>query len=158
VTIYDPFASNLGIDDRQNWLDYLWIFIVPVLFLLYIESCLWNPIFSVFTYNDCTHIVIQQTRTAESEFLPMTLSNRLLTFLQNPQTTEYHESRVSFQLVYHIWRFIFIHYPQQTQFELMLLPLLPLTKAPTLSSVQVRQESSTHWQFCATRSPLICWN
>jgi hypothetical protein len=63
--------------------------------------------------------VIQQTRTAESEVLHTTLPNWPLTLLQNPKTTEYHENRVSFWLVYRIRRFIFIYYQQQTQFEPM---------------------------------------
>jgi len=40
VTIYDPFTSNLGIDDNWNRLDYPWIFIVPSPFILYLESLL----------------------------------------------------------------------------------------------------------------------
>jgi len=120
VTINDPFASNLGIDDIWNRLDYPWIFIVPLrFFLFYVESCLCNPKSSVFTYTYCIHIVIQQTRTTESEVLHMTLPNQPLTVLQKPKTTEYHENRGSFWLVYHIWRFIFTHYQQQTQFEPM---------------------------------------
>jgi hypothetical protein len=59
------------------------------------------------------------TGTAESEVLHTTFPNLPLTLLQNPKTIEYHENRVSFQLVYRIQRFIFIHYPPQTQFEPM---------------------------------------
>ena len=55
VTIYDPFASKLGIDENWNWLDYPWIFIVPLLFFLYVESLLSNSKFSRFTYTDCIH-------------------------------------------------------------------------------------------------------
>ena len=117
VTIYDPFASNLGIDNNWNQLDYPWIFIVPLPFFLYVESLLCKPKSSVFSYTDWIRIVIQQTQTAESEVLHTTLPNQQLTLLQNPQTTEYHENRVSFQLVYRIRRFIFIHYQQQTHFE-----------------------------------------
>jgi len=36
VTIYDPFASNLAIDDNGNRLDYPWVFIVPLLFIFYV--------------------------------------------------------------------------------------------------------------------------
>ena len=91
VTIYDPFASNLGFDDNWNWLDYPWIFIVPLPFFLYVESLLSKPKSSVFSYTDRIHIVIQQTRTAESEVLHTTLPNRPLTLLQNHKTTEYHK-------------------------------------------------------------------
>jgi len=38
VTIYNAFASNLGIDKNWNQLDYTWIFIVPLPFFLYVES------------------------------------------------------------------------------------------------------------------------
>ena len=62
VTIYDPFASNLGIDKNWNRLDYPWIFIVPSPFFLYVESRLCKPKSSVFSYTDCIQIVIQQTR------------------------------------------------------------------------------------------------
>jgi hypothetical protein len=157
-TIYNPFASNLGIDNNCNWLDNPWIFIVHAPVFHWVESCLCNPKSSMITYTYCIHIVIQQNRTAESEVLHMILPNRPPTLVQNPKTTEYHENRVSFWLVYRIQRFIFIHYQQQTQFKPMLLQLLPLTMVPTLCSVQVLQESSTHWQFCATWSPLICLN
>jgi len=119
VPINHPFASNLRIDDNWNQLDYPWIFMVSLPFFLYIESCLCKPKSSVFSYTDCTHIMIQQTWTAEIEVLHMTLPNRPLTLLQIPKTTEYHENRVSFWLVYRIQKFIFIHYQQQTQFELM---------------------------------------
>jgi len=119
VTINDPFASNLGIDNSWNRLDYPWIFIVCLPFFLYVESRLCNPKSSVFTYTYCIHNVIPQTWTAESEVLHTTLRNRPLTLLQNPITTEYHQNRLSFQLVYHMRRFIFIHYQQQTQFEPM---------------------------------------
>ena len=40
VTIYDPFAGNHGIDDNWNQLDYLWIFIVPLPFFLFVKSLL----------------------------------------------------------------------------------------------------------------------
>jgi len=119
VTINDPFASNLGIDDKWNWLYYPWIIIVPLPFWAYVESHLCHPKSSVFTNSYCIHIVIQQTRTAESEVLQTTLPNRQLTLLQNPKTTEYHQNRVSFRLVYRIRRFLFIHYQQQTQFQTM---------------------------------------
>jgi len=118
VTINNPFASNLGIDDNWNRSDYPRIFIVPLpFFLLQVGSRLCNPKSSVFTSTYCMHIVIQQTQTAESEVLHMTLPNRPLTVLQNPKTTEHHENWVSFRLVYRIRWFIFIHYQQQTQFE-----------------------------------------
>jgi len=55
---------------------------------------------------------IQQTRTTESEVLHMILPNWPLTLQQNPKTTQYRENRVSIWLVYHIRRFIFIHYQQ----------------------------------------------
>jgi len=120
VTICDPVASNLGIDDNRNRLYYPWIFIVPLPFFLYVESRLCNPKSSVFTYTYYSiHIVILQTRTAESEVLHTTLPNQPLTLLQNFNTTEYHENRVSFWLVYCIRRFIFNHYQQQTQFQPM---------------------------------------
>jgi len=119
VTIYDPFASNLGIDVIWKWSDYPWIYIEPLLFFLYVEFRLCKPKSSIFSYTDCIHIVIQQTRTAESEVLHTTLLNQPLTLPQNPETTEYHENRVSFWLVYRIWRFIFIRYQQQTQCEHM---------------------------------------
>jgi len=117
-----------------------------------------NPITSIFSNTDCIHIVIQQTRTSESNVLHTRLPNGPRTFLHNSKTTQSHENRVFFRLVYRIWRFTFIHYLQQTQFEPMKLQLLPLTKVPTLSPVQVLQQSSTHQQFGATRSPLICSN
>jgi len=59
VTIYDLFASNLGIDVNWNRLDYPWIFIVPWLFFLYVESLLCKPKFSLLLYTDCIHIVNQ---------------------------------------------------------------------------------------------------
>jgi hypothetical protein len=46
VTIYDPFASNLGIDENWNRLDYPWIIIVPLPFFLYVESLLSHSKFS----------------------------------------------------------------------------------------------------------------
>jgi hypothetical protein len=159
VTIHDPFASNLGIDDNWNWLDYPWIFIIPLPFFLYVESCLCNPKSSVFTYTYyCIHIVILQTQTAESVVLHPTLPNWPLILLQTPNTTEYYENRVFFWLVCCIWKFIFTHYPQQTQFEPMKPQLLQLTKVPTVSSVQVLPDSSTHRHFCATQPPLISLN
>jgi len=93
-------------------------------------------------------------QTAESEVLHTALPNRPLTVLLNPKTTEDHQNRVSFWLVYRIWRVIFIHYPQQTQFEPTYVQLLPLTKIPTLSSAQVLQQWSTHRQCLTTRWPL----
>jgi hypothetical protein len=102
VTINDPFASNLRIDDNWNPFDYPWIYMVPILFFLYIESRLCNPKSSVFTYTYHIPIVIQQTRTAESEVLHTTLPNWLLTLLQNCKTTESHDNRLCFQLVYRI--------------------------------------------------------
>jgi hypothetical protein len=53
---------------------------------------------------------LQQTRTADSEVLPTILPIQPPTLLQNPKTTEYHQNWVCIQLVYHIRRFIFIHY------------------------------------------------
>jgi len=91
VAIYDPLASNLGIDDNWNQLDYPWIFIIPLPFFLDVESLLCKLQSSVFSYTDCIHIVILQTGSAESEDLHTTLPNRLLTLLQNPKTTQYHE-------------------------------------------------------------------
>jgi len=101
---------------------------------------------------------LQQTQTADSEGLHPILPNQPLTMLQNPKATDYHENRVSFRLVYRIQRFIFIHNQQQTQFEPMELQVLPLNKVPALSSVQVLHNSSTHEEFCATPSPLVCLN
>jgi len=97
-------------------------------------------------------------RTAEIEALYKTLHNRLLTFLQNPISSEHHKNRVSFGLLYCIQRFIFIDYPYHTQFEPTSLQQLPLPKVPTTSSVQVLQDSSTHRQLCVTQWPLICSN
>jgi len=57
VTLYDPLASDLGIDKNWNRLDYTRIFIVPSLFFLYVESLLCKPKFSNFSYTDCIHIV-----------------------------------------------------------------------------------------------------
>ena len=88
VTFYDQFAGNLGIDENWNRLDYPGTFIVPLPFFLYVESLLSNPKFSLFSYTDCLHIVIQPTRTAESQVLHTTLPSRPLTLLQNPKTTE----------------------------------------------------------------------
>ena len=93
VTIYDPFASNPGIDDNWNQLDYPWIFIVPLPFFLYVESLLCKLKYSIISYTDCIHIVNQQTRTPESEVMHTTLPNRPLSLLQNPKTTDYHEIR-----------------------------------------------------------------
>jgi len=119
VTIYDLFTSNLGIDDNWNRLEYTWIFIVPLLFFLYVESLLSNPKFSLFSYTDCIHIVIQQTQAAESEVLHKTLPSWPLTYCRNLDQQKYCENRVFFRLVYRIQRLIFIHYQQQTQFEPM---------------------------------------
>jgi len=55
VIIYDPFPSNLGIDENWNRLDYPRIFIIPLLFFLYVESLLCKPKFSLFSYTDCLH-------------------------------------------------------------------------------------------------------
>ena len=110
VTINDPFTSNLGIDDYWNWFDYTWVFIVPLPFLHYGQSLPCKSKFSVLPYTDGIHIVIQQTQTGESEVLHLILPAQPLTLLQNPNTTEYYQNRVSFWLVYHIQRFIFIHY------------------------------------------------
>jgi len=63
VTIYDPFASNPGIDQNWNRIDYPWIFIVPSLFFLYVESLLCKPKFSLFSDINCIHIV----NSADSE-------------------------------------------------------------------------------------------
>jgi len=158
VTIHDPFVRNLDIDDNLNRFLHPWIFIVPLPFFRYIESRLCNPKSSLFTYTYGIHNVIQQTWTAQGEVLHMRLPNRLLTLLQNPKTTEHHENRVSFRLVYCIRRFIFIHYQHHALFEPMYLQLLPLTKIPTLFSIQVLQEFSTHREFCAMQSPLVCSN
>ena len=117
VTIYNPFASNLGIDHNWNRLDYTGIFIVPLLFFLHVENLVCKPKCSVFCYTGCIHIVIQQTGTAESEVLHNTLPNRHLKLPQNPNIIEYHENRAFFWLVYRIRRFIRIHYQQQTQLE-----------------------------------------
>jgi len=62
VTIYDPFASNLGIEDNWNQLDYPWIFILRLPFFLYVEFRLCKPTSSVISYTDYIQIVIQQTR------------------------------------------------------------------------------------------------
>jgi len=113
---------------------------------------------SIFSNNNCIHIVIEQTRSSESKVLHTRLPNEPLTFLHNPKTTESHENRVFFRLVYRRWRFTFIHYQQQTQFEPMKLQLLRLTKVPTLSPAQVLQQSSTHRQFGGMQSPHICSN
>jgi hypothetical protein len=104
------------------------------------------------------HIGITQTGPTESEVLHTTLPNQPLTLLPIHKTPECHDNWVFFRLVYCIRRFIFIHYQQQSQLEPMYLQLLPLTMVPTLFSVPVLQESSTRWQFCTTRSPLICSN
>jgi hypothetical protein len=57
-------------------------------------------------------MVIQQTRNAESEVLHTKLPKQPLTVLQNTETSQYHDNRVSFQPVYRIQGFIFIHYQQ----------------------------------------------
>jgi len=119
VTINDPFTSNVGIDNNWNPLDYPGIFIVPLPFFLHVESRLCNPKSSIFTYTYSIHIVIQQTRTAESEVVHTTLANWPLSLLQNPKTTEYQQNRVSFRLVYLILRLIIFHYQLRTQFEHM---------------------------------------
>ena len=56
MIIYDPFVSNLGIDDNWNPLDYPSVLIVPLPFVL-VESLLCKPEFSVLCYTDYTHIV-----------------------------------------------------------------------------------------------------
>ena len=56
VTIDDPFLTNLGIDENWNRFDYPFIFIVPLLFFLYVESLVCNPKFSLFSYLNCIHI------------------------------------------------------------------------------------------------------
>jgi len=156
VTIYNPFASNLGIVDNWNQFDYPWIIMVPLLIVRYVESLLCNLKSPVLFYTDSIYTVSQLTRTTESEVLHTTLPNRLLMLLQNPKTTAYYQHRVSFRLVYRIRRFIFIHYQHQTEFEPMKLQLFLYTKVPMLSSVQYLQDSSTFRQFCGMRSPLIC--
>jgi hypothetical protein len=88
MTIYDLFANNLGIDEDWNWLDYPWIFIVPLTFFLYVESLLSNPKISLLSYTNCINIVTQHTRTAECVVLHMTFTSQLLTLLKNPKTTE----------------------------------------------------------------------
>jgi len=135
VTISDSFASNLSIDNNWDRLDYPWIFIVPIPLSLYVESLLSKMKTSVFSCIDSICIVIQQTQTAESEILHTILPNWPLTLLQNSITTEYHNTRVSFRLVYHTWRFIFLYCRQQTQFEPIQPQELPLTKVPTLFSI-----------------------
>jgi len=57
VTIDDPFASNLGIDDNWNQIDYPWVVIARSMFFLYVEFLLCYPKFSVLSYTDCIHIV-----------------------------------------------------------------------------------------------------
>jgi hypothetical protein len=158
VAIYDPFSCNHTIDKNWNRLDYPLDFNVPLLFILYDESLLLNPNL-LYSFILTTYILwLQQTQTAQVKFCTWSVPNRPLTSLQNPNTTEYHKNIVSFRLVYRIWRFIFIHNQQQSQFEPMKLQLLPLTKVPTLSSVQLLPVSSTHQEFGATRSPLMCLN
>jgi len=62
VSINDPFASNLGIDDNWIHLDYHSIFIIPVPFFFYVEYRHCKPNSSVFSHNDCIHMVMQQIR------------------------------------------------------------------------------------------------
>jgi len=57
VTIYDPFATNLGIDENWNRLDYPLVFIVPLPSFLYVDSLLFKPKFTVLSYTVCIHIV-----------------------------------------------------------------------------------------------------
>jgi hypothetical protein len=57
VTINNPFASNLGIDDNRNQLDYPWVFIIPLPFFLYVESLLCKSEFCVLSYTDWISIV-----------------------------------------------------------------------------------------------------
>jgi len=57
VTIYDPVASNLGINQNWNRLDYPWVFIVLLSFFPSVESLLCKPKFSLFPYTGCIHIV-----------------------------------------------------------------------------------------------------
>jgi hypothetical protein len=125
VTMCDQFASSLGIQDNQKRLDYPWIFIILLSFFFCVESLLCYLRFSVFSYTSCKHILIQQTRTAESEVLQTSLRSLPLTLLQNPKTAEFHENRASIRLVCRIRRFIFILYLQQTQYE----PMLTVTVA-----------------------------
>jgi len=56
VTIYNPFVSNLGIDENWNQLDYPWVFILPLSFFLYVESLLCKPKFSMLSYANCIYI------------------------------------------------------------------------------------------------------
>jgi len=58
LTIHDPFASDLSIDDICNRSDYPWVLIVPLLFLLCVEYLLGKPKFSVLSNTDCILIVI----------------------------------------------------------------------------------------------------
>jgi len=57
VTIYDRFASNHGIDEYWDRLDYPWIFTVCLPFFPYVESLLCKPKFTLFSYTDCIHIL-----------------------------------------------------------------------------------------------------
>jgi len=43
VTVSDPLASNLGIDNNWNRVDYPWVLNVPSPFFAYVESLLSNP-------------------------------------------------------------------------------------------------------------------
>jgi hypothetical protein len=56
MTTDDPFASNLGMDENWNELDYLWVFFAPFPFLLYFETLVFKPKFSVLS--DTDHIYI----------------------------------------------------------------------------------------------------
>jgi len=57
VTVYDPFASIIGIDKIGNQSDYPSVYIVPWPFFLYFESLLCNGTFSILSYTDGIHIV-----------------------------------------------------------------------------------------------------
>jgi hypothetical protein len=57
VTIHDPFARNLGIDDNGNQLAYPFVFIVPSMFFLYVDSLLCHPNFSILADTDCIDIL-----------------------------------------------------------------------------------------------------
>jgi len=152
VTIYDPFTRHLGIDDNWNRLDYPWIFIIPVPFFLFVESLLCKLKSSVFSYTDCIHIVIQQTRTAESEVLHPTLPNWPLTLLQNPKPTEYHEIGCPSNR-YTAFRDSSL----STIYNKLSLNPCNCNCCHSCRSY-VLKDLSKHLQFCATRSPLKCWN
>ena len=68
-------------------------------FFLFVENVLCIPKFSPFYTELQCLLWIQQGQRAESWVLYMILPNRLLTWLQNPKTTEHDENRLSF------WRY-----------------------------------------------------